>query len=79
MFDPGVRDPNGMFVHPVYELFEGASFLAQAIVVNGRTMGVFVADRHSSNRPLDKDVFDNFCLLGQQANIALAMAANAHG
>lgn len=78
MFDPGVRDPNGMFVHPVYELFEGSSFLAQAIVVNGRTMGVFVADRHSSSRPLDKEVFDNFRLLGQQANIALAMAATSH-
>lgn len=74
--DPSVRDPNGHFSNPVYALFQDSPFLAQTVGVGGRTLGVFVADRHSSSRMIDNDVAENFKLLGQQADIALAMAAN---
>lgn len=74
ILDPSAKDPDGQFWHPLYGLFEGEPFLAQAVAVGGRALGVFVADRHSTGRSLDRDAWDNFRLLCRQADIALALA-----
>lgn len=74
ILDPSAKDPDDAFWHPLYGLFEGEPFLAQAVAVGGRALGVFVADRHSTGRSLDRDAWDNFRLLCRQADIALALA-----
>lgn len=77
ILDPKSGGAGAAYSHPVYALFEGAPFLAQAVAVNGRTLGMFIADRHSSERAIDREAFDNFRLLGRQADIALTLAASA--
>jgi hypothetical protein len=77
LFDPDETSPGTRFSHPIYELFEDAPFLAQAVAVNGRTLALFLADRHSSRRNIDQDTWDNFRLLGRQADIALTLASVA--
>ncbi len=46
------------------------------ILAGGRTIGVFYTARKSSNRKLDDELFNAFCLFVQQANICLMMLAN---
>lgn len=75
ILDPTEEGSPTRFSHPIYELFEDAPFLAQAVAVNGRTLGLFIADRHSSMRSIDRDTWDNFRLLGRQADIALTLVA----
>lgn len=75
ILDPGEKAPGTRYSHPVYELFHDSPFIAQAVAVGGRTLGLFVADRHGSRRPIDQDTWDNFRLLGRQADIALTLAA----
>jgi hypothetical protein len=76
LLDPLEKDMDGKYSHPVYGLFEDKPFLAQAVAVGGKTVGLFVADRHASGRRIDREAWDNFRLLGRQADIALTMAAS---
>ncbi len=78
LLDPS-KPEDADFWHPVYSLFGGAPFLAQAVSVNGKALGLFLADRHSSGRMLDRDAWDNFRLLCRQADIALTLAARSRG
>ena len=78
LLDPSKPDDVN-FGHPVYSLFQGAPFLAQAVSVNGKALGLFLADRHTSGRQLDRDAWDNFRLLCRQADIALTLAARSRG
>jgi len=77
LLDPFSMENRGNLTHPVYDLFGETPFLAQALSVRGHAIGIFVADRHDSKRPIDRDTWDNFRLLGRQADIALALAAAA--
>ena len=79
IFDPSEKAPVTRFSHPIYELFEDSPFLAQAVAVNGRTLGMFLADRHGTKRSIDQDTWDNFRLLGRQADIALTLASVGRG
>lgn len=79
LIDPASPDMAQKLDHPVYRLFEGRPFLAQAVALRGRPVGLFLADRHSSGRAVDRDAWDNFRLLVRQADIALALAANERG
>lgn len=79
LVDPKAMENAGMLDHPVYALFEGRPFLAQVVAVRGRAVGMFLADRHSTRREVDREIWDNFRLLVRQADIALALAAGGKG
>lgn len=79
LLDPDAREWRDRFTHPIYELFDETPFLAQALSVRGHAIGIFLADRHESKRPIDRETWDNFRLLGRQADIALALAAASRG
>jgi len=49
-------------------------FLAMPIEVQGKVIGLFYADRHSSGRPLDEEACAAFRHFGSQANLALSHA-----
>ncbi len=76
LFDPASKELESAFLHPVYDLFQGAPFLAQAVAVNGKTLGLYIADRHASGRGIDRETWDNFRLLVRQADLALTLAAS---
>lgn len=76
--DPNALEPGDSLDHPLYRHFEGTPFLAQAVTVNGRALGLFIADRHATGRPVDQSVWDNFRLLVRQADIALTLASRGH-
>jgi len=76
LVEPGRKDTMDMLEHPVYALFEGKPFLAQPVAVRGKAVGLFVADRHGSGRPMDHQTWDRFRLLVRQADVALALAAS---
>jgi HD-like signal output (HDOD) protein len=75
LLEPNAPDAEKRFLHPVYELMGDAPFLVQAMSLRGRAIGLIIADRHDSKRAIDRDTWDNFRLLGRQADIALALAA----
>lgn len=75
LLDPYAAGSEEMFSHPVYELMGDLPFLAQAMSLRGHAIGLILADRHDSKRPIDRETWDNFRLLGRQADIALALAA----
>jgi HD-like signal output (HDOD) protein len=50
-------------------------FYVCPIVVNGRAIGVFYADRALSGRPLDEDSYESFKHFAKQANLGLSMIA----
>jgi len=75
LIDPSAPGPEDFLDHPLYRVFEGAPFLAQAVTVNGRALGLFVADRHATGRPVDQALWDDFRLLVRQADIALTLAS----
>jgi HD-like signal output (HDOD) protein len=79
LVDPKAMENAGMLDHPVYALFEGRPFLAQVVAVRGRAVGMFLADRHSTHREVDREIWDNFRLLVRQTDIALALAAGGKG
>jgi HD-like signal output (HDOD) protein len=79
LVDPKAMENAGMIDHPIYALFEGRPFLAQVVAVRGRAVGMFLADRHSTRREVDREIWDNFRLLVRQADIALALAAGGKG
>lgn len=79
LVDPKAMENAGMLDHPVYALFEGRPFLAQVVAVRGRAVGMFLADRHSTRREVDREIWDNFRLLVRQTDIALALAAGNKG
>jgi HD-like signal output (HDOD) protein len=74
LVDPLALRPGETLDHVLYETFAGKKFLAQAVAVNGRPLGLFVADRHSTGREVDQALWDNFRLLVRQADIALTLA-----
>jgi len=74
LVDPLALNPGETLDHVLYETFAGKKFLAQAVAVNGRPLGLFVADRHSTGREVDQALWDNFRLLVRQADIALTLA-----
>ena len=49
-------------------------FLAAPIVINGRAIGLFYADRAISERELDHDSFENFSYIVKQANMGLTLS-----
>jgi hypothetical protein len=51
-----------------------APFLAAPIVINGRSIGLFYADRAISERELDNDAYENFSYIVKQANVGLTLA-----
>lgn len=51
-----------------------APFLAAPIVINGRAIGLFYADRAISGRGIDNDTFENFSYIVKQANMGLTLA-----
>jgi hypothetical protein len=55
----------------VIELTGNAPFFVMPIEINGRSIGLFYADRMTSGRPLDEDSFMAFRHFCQQANLAL--------
>jgi HD-like signal output (HDOD) protein len=75
LIDPKALPPGESLDHPLYAMFDGAPFLAQAVSVNGTTLGLFIADRHATGRPVDQALWDNFRLLVRQADIALTLAS----
>ena len=58
----------------VYELTGKAQFFVMSVEINGRSIGLFYADRKSSERTLDDDSFMAFRHFCQQANLALAQS-----
>lgn len=56
----------------VQALTGGKAFFVMPIEVNGRSIGLFYADRSTSGRPLDEEAFTAFRHFCQQANLALA-------
>lgn len=56
-----------------------APFLAAPIVINGRTIGLFYADRAISGRGIDNDTFENFSYIVKQANMGLTLAVTKKG
>lgn len=57
---------------PVRALTGDAQFFVMPIEVNGRSIGLFYADRKPSGRPLDEESYTAFRHFCQQANLALA-------
>jgi len=49
-------------------------FLVAPIVINGRSIGLFYADRAISGREIDHDTFENFSYIVKQANMGLTLA-----
>jgi GAF domain len=49
-----------------------AQFFVMSVEINGRSIGLFYADRKSSGRGLDEEAFSAFRHFCQQANMALA-------
>ncbi len=76
LVEPGRKDTMDMLDHPVYALFEGKPFLAQPVSLRGKAVGLFVADRHESGRPMERETWDRFRLLVRQADVAMALAAS---
>ena len=56
-----------------------APFLAAPIVINGRAIGLFYADRAISGRGIDNDTFENFSYIVKQANMGLTLAVTKKG
>ena len=56
----------------VLELTGNGPFFVMPVEVNGRSIGMFYADRHPSERPLDEESYMAFRHFCQQANLALA-------
>lgn len=56
----------------VVELTGNAPFFVMPVEVNGRSIGLFYADRNPSGRPLDEESYMAFRHFCQQANLALA-------
>lgn len=50
----------------------GVAFFLMPVEINGRSIGLFYADRVPSGRPLDEDAYGAFKHFCQQANLALA-------
>lgn len=73
------KDPRlkSLITQPVQALTEGVPFFINPIEVNGRSIGLFYADRKPSGRPLDEDSFTAFKHFCQQANLALAYTRRA--
>lgn len=59
----------------VSDTLSNAPFVAQAVTVNGNSIGLFYADRGPSAREIDAEAFENFKLFVQQANMGLGMLA----
>jgi HD-like signal output (HDOD) protein len=49
-------------------------FMVAPIIINQQSIGLFLADRGLSQRPLDPDSFDDFKHFVQQANLGLTLA-----
>lgn len=58
----------------VSQLTGKSQFFVMAVEINGRSIGLFYADRKSSNRDLDEDSYSAFRHFCQQANLALAQS-----
>lgn len=56
----------------VRELTGAAQFFVMPVEINGRSIGLFYADRKSSGRALEEDSYQAFRHFCQQANLALA-------
>ncbi|MBW6477048.1 MAG: HDOD domain-containing protein [Chromatiales bacterium] len=54
----------------------GQGFFIAPIIVCGKRIGVFYADRLPSQRPLDQDAFDSFQMMVNQANMGLTHIAS---
>ena len=54
---------------------DSQSFFVAPIIVCGKRIGLFYADRSPSARPLDQDAFDGFKLMANQANMGLTHIA----
>jgi HD-like signal output (HDOD) protein len=68
------NDPriNALVTAPVRTVTGDAQFFVMPIEVNGRSIGLFYADRKPSGRPLDEESYTAFRHFCQQANLALA-------
>jgi len=55
----------------VQQLTGGSPFFAMPATINGRTIGVFYADRKPSKRELDEQLFASFKHFGQQAVLGI--------
>ncbi|WJW76333.1 HDOD domain-containing protein [Thiohalobacter sp. IOR34] len=62
----------GLVTPEVTAVSGGAPFFSMPIVVNGKAIGLFYADRLPSRRDLGEDDYAAFRHFGQQANMALA-------
>ncbi|MCW8887609.1 MAG: HDOD domain-containing protein [Gammaproteobacteria bacterium] len=49
-------------------------FLVAPIVINGRSIGIFYADRAISEREIDHDSYENFSYIVKQANMGLTLS-----
>ncbi|MFN2308590.1 MAG: HDOD domain-containing protein [Gammaproteobacteria bacterium] len=68
------NDPriSSLLTAPVRAVAGDSPFFVMPIEVNGRSIGLFYADRKPSGRPLDEEAYTAFRHFCQQANLALA-------
>ena len=64
--------------HEVNRAVGKAPFFVTPIIVSGRSIGLFYADRALSGRPLDEDSYESFKHFTQQANMGLTYVAKRH-
>ena len=75
-FDPVRRQEQRRWQsHQLAEAVGRAPFFAAPIVVNGRAIGLFFADRALSERALDEESFESFKHFAQQAGLGLGHLA----
>ena len=74
-FGPNADPRLAKLVTPVVrELTGDAQFFVMPVEINGRSIGLFYADRKPSGRALDEDSYMAFRHFCQQANLALAQS-----
>lgn len=74
------RDPPArkLFTPKISEQIGQHECFLMPITVNHKAIGLFYADRAFSRQPLDRDAFNVFVELVQQANIGLNLATKQH-
>lgn len=70
---PAERDPH-LVPEELVAIMGIAPFMVAPILINQRSIGLFLADRGLSQRPLDSDSFEDFKHFVQQANLGLTLA-----
>lgn len=65
------RDCRRAISGPITRALDAEAFFVAPIIVCGKRIGLFYADRSPSGRPLDADSFSGFRLMVRQANLCL--------